>query len=125
VSAIDQVFSNNPLQWSKNVDAFEDGYKTNFGIFFTEFVKTNEASYSKLSSKDFEDSQRVLASYNHLSKLATEIGDSSMLILEKLRVFNPDKNTPQEMEKLKIESHNRLQTIMQRCDQSIKEISEN
>ncbi len=122
-SGIMAIFDKDPLKWAQNVLAFENEYKTRYGIFFTEFVKTNEASYAKLMKKDFENNQEVLANYNHLSNLATDIGERSMAILEALQAYDPDKNTPAQRKALKQESASKLDEIIKGCDEKIQELS--
>lgn len=117
------IFENSDIKWTNKVQGFEQEYKSKYGIFFTEFVKTNEASYTKLRSKKFDNSQEVLANYNHLSKLATDIGAESMKVLESLHGFDAKNANEDSLLDLKTQSLINLDRIMKECEKKIETLS--
>lgn len=67
------------------INMFESAYTNKFGVFFTEFVKENEASYVPLYKKKFPNKGEILAEFSNLSKLAKQIGHTSMFVMESIR----------------------------------------
>jgi hypothetical protein len=116
-----KIFESPLKVWPTKVMGFEAEYKTKYGVFFTEFVKSNEASYQKIQIKKFENSSEVLANYNHLSKLATEIGEHAMFILEGLQSFKGEEIEADQLKKMSLE---KLDSIMERCRNKLSLLSE-
>lgn len=113
-----QVIFDSPMsQWKTKVSAFENAYRSKYGIFFTEFVKSNEESYSRIYNKKFENANLVLANYNHLSKLATEVGERSMYILEQLQGYD---GTPSKAKFISQEALANIDSVIVRCKKKIE-----
>lgn len=116
------IFKENDMSWSQKVTEFENKYKSNWGQFFTAFVKANELSYQKYVSEKIENPQKVLAIYNNLSKLAIMIGEESMSSLEGVQAYDPKKNSEEAKEKLRLQSIAKLDEIINKCEEKIQEI---
>lgn len=116
-----KVFNSPINDWNKETQNFEMEYAAKYGVFFTEFVKANEASYQKIYSKKFENVNDVLANYNQLSNIATEIGEHSMLILENLQNFKGDELDANELTKKSLE---KLESIKNRCKDKLQSLTE-
>ncbi len=117
---INVIFEGGAKDWSLKILNFEKEYQTKWGQFFTEFVKANDRSYKKISSKNFENRESVLASYNHLTELAVQIGEESMAVLENLQNYNKqDEQAISKLENLKTDSLLRFDTIMGKCSVEI------
>lgn len=115
------IFESPFEEWQKKTNIFEMDYKTKYGIFFTEFVKANESSYNTIMKKNFENVTDVLSSYNHLSNLATQIGEHSMFALEKLQAFTGDEIVADEIKEVTIKN---LDMIMEKCKAKVKLLTE-
>ncbi len=120
----EDLFKNQKAPWDKKIVNFEAQYRNKWGQFFTEFVKANEASYEKLALKKFEEQEKVLASYNNLSNLAINIGETAMVALEKLQGFDFSKADEKSINALMKNNSNEFQKIITSCDEKIKEIGE-
>jgi hypothetical protein len=120
-----KVFIGPHQKWHQRVKLFENEYKSQYGIFFTEFVKANEASYEKLMKKTFKNSQEVLASYSYLSTLATDIGEQSMDILEELQTFDVKRMTPASKEQLRQNIMSKLEVIITKSDEKMSQLESN
>lgn len=114
--SLKKVFDESDGDWKFKVKRFEDDYKRNFGNFFTNFVIANDKSYEELKSKDFTDKLEIISNYTRLSRLAKSIGGQTMEILNELEVYD-QKIAPVTIEDFKKQSLNRLQSIVDICDQ--------
>jgi hypothetical protein len=119
---IKDIFKGEPEDWSKKIIEFENKYKTNWGQFFTAFVKANELSYKRYVSEKVEDPVKVLATYNNLSKLAIMIGEESMSSLEALQAFNGKGETSENKIILQEKTTEKLSGIIEKCEEKISEI---
>lgn len=117
------IFKAGDKDWKLAVKKFESDYKSNYGVFFTEFVKKNEASYERLVKKKFKNSSEVLAGYSHLSELAKEIGSESMNVLANLHKYNLANES--EETKLVFQQNNlrNLDGIIKQCKDKIDILS--
>ncbi len=116
------IFSFTKTNWNQKVTEFEKQYKQNWGQFFTAFVKANEASYKKIANKDFQNSEKVLASYNHLSRLAIKIGEESMKVLAALEQMNT-KNQNHINSEIKKNILKELNLIIDACETEVKQLT--
>ncbi|MFT6634077.1 MAG: hypothetical protein ACJAS4_004052 [Bacteriovoracaceae bacterium] len=119
---IKDIFNGEPEDWNKKIVEFENKYKTNWGQFFTAFVKANELSYKRYVSEKVEDPVKVLATYNNLSKLAIMIGEESMSSLEALQAFNGKDETSENKILLQEKTTEKLSGIIDKCEEKILEI---
>lgn len=121
--SLDKVFLKDSKKWLVKVKEFEADYKRNFGNFFTNFVIANDSSYEELKSQEFSNKLEIISNYTRLSRLAKNIGNHAMVILNELEVF--DENTSDEnYEKFRSESLGKLQAIIDICEQK-KQVIEN
>ena len=123
-TGFDKLFVEQPAPWPKRILNFETQYRQEWGQFFTEFVKANEASYEKLAIKKFDDKQKVLASYNNLSNLAIKIGEIAMIALEKLQAFDFKNSSAESVKQLNQENSLEFVKIMESCEAKARELSE-
>ena len=119
---IRDIFKGKPEDWDKKIIEFENKYKSNWGQFFTAFVKANELSYKRYVSEKVEDPVKVLATYNNLSKLAIMIGEESMSSLEAIQAFNGKKETSENKALLQEKTIEKLSGIIEKCEEKISEI---
>jgi hypothetical protein len=116
------IFKGEAKNWNLSVLEFENKYKTNWGQFFTAFVKANELSYKRYVSEKVEEPGKVLAVYNNLSKLAIMIGEESMGSLEAIQAFDGKEEANDKKQILQDQSVEKLNEIIKKCESKILEI---
>lgn len=83
-----ETFSNTELLWSDRAKSFEEIYKNEFGPFFTSFVIANEKQYENINKKEFPNKIEIISDYTRLSRLAKDVGLTSVNIMNKYEKFN-------------------------------------
>lgn len=111
-----RIFDDN-ANFATAVKKFENDYKLNYGQFFTNFVISNEDSYTELAAKTFNDKVEILSGYTRLSSLARSVGDNSMEILNNLEKV--DSSDQMQIGQVKQTSLEMLDQIISECDLKI------
>ena len=120
-NSLKQVYDNPEKEWGEKVQHFEMDYKVKFGNFFTNFVIANDKSYEALKNKNFSNKLEIISNYTRLSRLARNIGSQTMSILNDLETFNNNLSL-EEFKVSRKKSLNRLQNIINICNQKIEMI---
>ena len=101
------------------IQKFKDRYSQEYGVFFTSFVKSNDASYERLVGEEFEDRIEVIGNYTELSKLSKTVGTQAMALLVKLEALDRnsfDQKAWNELIKNSLEPFNK---IIEECETKI------
>ena len=101
------------------IQKFKDRYSKEYGVFFTSFVKSNDASYERLVGEEFEDRIEVIGNYTELSKLSKKVGTQAMALLVKLEALERkdfDQKAWNELIKNSLEPFNK---IIEECETKI------
>lgn len=83
-----ETFSNSEITWLNRAKSFEEIYKKQFGPFFTSFVIANEKQYENINKKEFPNKIEIISDYTRLSRLAKEVGLTSVNIMNKYETFD-------------------------------------
>ncbi len=122
-SALAKSFGPSEVSFNDKVNQFESDYKKQFGVFFTSFVQLNEKSYEQVVKKNYADKIDIMAGFSNLSELAVDIGEASMGALEKLRAYDSDNGSPENLKELQADVLFDFDRIIRQCDRKISNIN--
>lgn len=114
-----QILSAPATQWNSKIKIFRNRYYKEYGVFFTEFVKANEASYERLFNKDFDDRIEIIGSYQRLSALSKKIGEETVNLLAALEVAQPSQMDQTKRQEFSENSLLALRNIIAECERKI------
>lgn len=106
-------------RWDKNLIKFKQDYSSKYGLFFTEFVKSNDASYENLVEKDFDDRIEIIANYSQLTKLSKKVGQEAMRLLAQLETIDIEDLNEKERDELVDKSMMPFDNLIAICERKL------
>lgn len=119
-----ESFSDSSLSFNQRSKKFEDHYTEKFGPFFTSFVIANEKQYETLNQKTFDNKIQIISDYTRLSRIAKEVGLSSVEVIESFEAFNFATASVEEILNFKNTSIVKFDTVINECKNKIDELQD-
>lgn len=107
------------VRWNQEIKRFRDRYSREYGVFFTEFVRANEASYQVLTSKDFDDRIEIVGNYERLSALSKKIGKETVVLLADLEAANISNMNDEQRKQMKENALAPFKLIIAECERKL------